>query len=384
MSAPCPDASGGASPAPSAALAAHAQLDTRVAAGVAKCLSDYFAARRAAARGNDACFTEEIVEHLERFTLGGGKRMRPRFAWWGWRAAGGPESGKQATAALRAVSALELIQACALIQDDVMDGSTMRRGHPAMHVAFAGTHRVNGWAGDPERYGASVAVLAGDLALAWADDMLDEAVEDPGARSRVREPWRAMRTEMIAGQFLDIRAQARSDESEATALRVNRLKTAAYSVERPLHFGVALAGADGDLVRALRGYGSDVGTAFQLRDDLLDIYGDPSRTGKPVGDDLREGKRTLLLAIGLRRAREREDRGAARALRAAVGDSGLTEDDVRAIGALLDELGARAAVEERLHGLLERGLRHIAEAPIGGTARDALRALAHKATSRVH
>ncbi|GAA3760220.1 polyprenyl synthetase family protein [Salinactinospora qingdaonensis] len=370
-----------ASPAPSASLTSSAELDGHVPGAVTHVLSDYFAARRSAASEIDPHFSEEVVARLEHFTLGGGKRMRPVFAWWGWRAAGGSGSGQAATTALRAASALELIQACALIQDDVMDGSVLRRGQPAIHVAFAEAHRRNGWAGSPERYGESLAILAGDLALIWADDMLAEVVDDPATRARVRAPWRAMRTEMIAGQFLDLRAQARRDASERTALRVDAVKTAAYSVERPLHFGAALAGADEELVAALRGYGAEVGTAFQLRDDLLGIYGDPARTGKPIGDDLREGKRTLLLAIGLRRAEER-DSSAAEALRAAVGDAELTDDDVRVVGKLLDELGAREAVERQVRELLDSGLQRIGKAPIKATAREALRTLALEATSR--
>lgn len=358
-------------------------LDDRVVDTVVHCLAEYLAARRGAVRESDACVADEVVARLERFTLGGGRRMRPLFAWWGWRAAGGAPSGPMAHGALQAASALELIQACALVQDDVMDGSATRRGQPAMHTALAEEHRAAGWKGDPGRYGRSVAVLAGDLALVWADDLLDEVLVDFGGRGRVRDPWHAMRTEMIAGQFLDIRTQAAADESEAAALRVDRLKTAAYSVERPLHFGAALAGADSELVSTLRAYGADIGTAFQLRDDLLGMYGDPARTGKPVGDDLREGKRTLLLSIGLKQARQRGDRAAEDTLRAAAGDAGLTADDIEAVAGLLDDLGARDAVEEYLHRLVERGLRQVADSAIAGDTRARLAELARWATAHV-
>jgi geranylgeranyl diphosphate synthase type I len=349
---------------------------------VHRCLADYLADRRRAAEAADPVFAAEVVDRLERFTLDGGKRMRPMFAWWGWRAAGGPDRGDAAEAALRAASALELIQACALIHDDVMDGSALRRGRPAVHVAFADEHRDRGWHGAPDRYGHSLAVLAGDLALVWADDMLDAAGLGAAARARARAPWWAMRTEMMAGQFLDVRASAAADASECTALRVDRLKTAAYSVERPLHFGAALAGGDDRLVRALRGYGADVGTAFQLRDDLLGVFGDPAVTGKPVGDDLREGKRTLLLAVGVRRAREQGDAAAGELLRSAVGDPGLSGGGAEAVRSALDRLGARAEVEERLHGLLRQGLRRIDAAPMPAEARAALRDLALRATER--
>ncbi|MDA0567525.1 polyprenyl synthetase family protein [Streptomonospora sp. S1-112] len=353
-----------------------------MAASVTACLRDFFAERSADARAAGAAeFADEVVRRLADFTLSGGKRLRPAFAWWGWRAAGGPADGPRARAALRAGAALELLHACALVQDDVMDGSALRRGRPALHVALAREHAERGWAGRAERYGESVAVLAGDLALAWAEDLFTEAAAALGAGSAAREPWRHVRSELIAGQFLDLRAQAGGDAEPDTALRVDRLKTAAYSVERPLHLGAALAGADDALVRALRGYGTAIGTAFQLRDDLLGVYGDPAATGKPVGDDIREGKPTLLWAVGLRRARERG--GAAEsALREAAGDPALTEARVRDLGALLTDLGARAEVEARIAHTVRTGLAHLGKARVPAAARAALEAMAAQAADR--
>ncbi|RCV49805.1 polyprenyl synthetase family protein [Marinitenerispora sediminis] len=363
--------------------------DDLVVRRVREHLADHLAARARAAGAVAPPFAATVVDWLVRFTVDGGKRTRPLFAWWGWRAAGGAAHGPAATAALRAASALELIQSCALVHDDVMDGSALRRGRPAAHAAFAAEHRAGAWSGDARRYGEALAVLVGDLALVWADDLLDEALDaldaalgEPSARVRVREPWRAMRTEMVAGQFLDLAAQARGEEAESAALRVAVLKTAAYSVERPLHFGAALAGADPARVEALRGYGRDIGTAFQLRDDLLGVYGDPARTGKPVGDDLREGKRTLLLAAGLRRARERGDAAALDTLRSAVGDRGLTAADLAAVRVVLDGLGARDAVEAHVDRLVRRGVRRLGAVRIDAAARDALARLAHRAAER--
>ncbi|MBV2365282.1 polyprenyl synthetase family protein [Streptomonospora nanhaiensis] len=359
-----------------------AGADTAVAAAVTACLREFFAERSADVRAADTAeFADEVVRRLADFTLTGGKRLRPAFAWWGWRAAGGAAGGPRARAALRAAAALELLHACALVQDDVMDGSALRRGRPALHAALAREHAERGWAGRAGRYGESVAVLAGDLALAWAEDLFTEAAAGLGAGRRARAPWRHVRTELIAGQFLDLRAQASGDTAPATALRVDRLKTAAYSVERPLHLGAALAGADDGLVRALRGYGTAIGTAFQLRDDLLGVYGDPAATGKPVGDDIREGKPTLLWSAGLRRARERGG-AAERTLRTASGDPALTPSGVRGLGALLEDLGARAEVESRIARLLRTGLAHIADTPMPGPARAALRALAAQAAAR--
>ncbi|WP_084722891.1 polyprenyl synthetase family protein [Streptomonospora alba] len=346
-------------------------------------LQDFLARRGSAVAGLDADFADEVFDRLARFVLEGGKRIRPTFAWWGWRAAGGAEDGPEAAAALRAGSALELVQAFALIQDDVMDRSTVRRGTPAAHVRFAEDHRTQGWFGDPDRYGENTALLAADLALVWAEDMFTEALSRmPAARERARRPWRAMHTEMVVGQFLDLRSQARSDEAESTPLRINRLKTAAYSAERPLHLGAALADASEEVVSALRRFGEAIGSAYQLRDDLLDLYGDPAQTGKAVGADLREGKRTLLLAVGLRRARARGDRDAVQALDSAIGDPGLTDADVRTVADLLVALGARQAVEQRLAALVDAGTRSLADAPITPAAYEELRRRAHGVITR--
>ena len=260
--------------------------------------------------------------------LGGGKRIRPTFAWWGWRGAGGSVDAPEALSVLRAVSALELIQACALVHDDLMDASALRRGRPTVHVAFARRHADAGWHGRPARFGAAAAILLGDLAMVWADDMFHTCGLPQETLVRAGVPWRAMRTELLGGQYLDVLHQATRDASQAAALRIDRYKTAAYTVERPLHLGAALAGAGPELVDGYRRFGADIGIAFQLRDDLLGVFGDPAVTGKPAGDDLREGKRTLLLAIALERAERRGDHAARAAIEAAVGNPGLTAEEV--------------------------------------------------------
>ncbi|GAB3477105.1 polyprenyl synthetase family protein [Nocardiopsis coralliicola] len=331
----------------------------------------------------DPDFAAEVVDRLHRFVLGGGKRTRPAFAWWGWRAAGGDPSGPRARAVLRAAAGLELVQAFALLQDDVMDGAQLRRGSAAVHVRFAQDHRAGRWRGDAARYGASAAILAADLALVWAEEMLTDALAPyPEALQRVRAPWRSLHSEMVVGQFLDLRTQARGDASVAAPMRINRLKTAAYSVERPLQIGAAAADAGTAVVRALRSYGALVGSAYQLRDDLLDLYGAPEQTGKPLGGDLREGKRTLIVAVGLREAGRRGDAEAAARIEAALGDAALTEDGVRAVARLLEGLGARSAVERRLAGLAERGVRSLDRVPITAAARDQLGRLARSAAVR--
>jgi geranylgeranyl diphosphate synthase type I len=318
------------------------------------------------------------VDALTEFVMRGGKRLRPTFAWWAWRGTGGEEP--EAEGVLQAVASLELVQACALIHDDLIDSSDSRRGRPTVHVAFADLHTAQQWAGLPSSFGRAVAVLIGDLALAWADDMFNESPLPATMLEAARPAWRAMRTEVLAGQYLDIHTQVTGDASPAAALRVSRLKTAAYTVERPLNLGAALAGAPVGQVAPLREFGRDIGIAFQLRDDLLGVFGDPSVTGKPAGDDLREGKRTLLIALGLRQANSAQTE----VLTKALGEPGLSEKEVDEVRATLVEVGAVSAVERRIDELTETALAALDRARLTEPAPAVLAELAAKATQRTY
>jgi geranylgeranyl diphosphate synthase, type I len=357
-------------------------LDDGLRAEVHRQLATFLHGKRDEALHIDPQFVA-AVDSLSEFVLSGGKRLRPTFAWWGWRGAGGSPFDPQAHAVLRAVSSLELIQAGALVHDDLIDDSTTRRGTPTVHVEFTARHRAAGWLGTPERFGAATAILLGDLALAWADDMLRSADLWPDELVRAHAVWQAMRTEVLAGQYLDIVTQACGDEKPETALLIDRYKTAAYTVERPLHLGAAIAGADPALIRAYRRFGADIGIAFQLRDDLLGMFGDPSITGKPAGDDLREGKRTVLLAYGLRAAEEKRRTGAAEVLRSAIGNPRLTEDTITDVRELLIEVGAVAEVERRISALTDSALRNLGATDLDEPAGTRLAELAAQATCRV-
>ncbi|KGF24995.1 polyprenyl synthetase family protein [Corynebacterium tuscaniense] len=318
---------------------------------------------------------------LRDFVLGGGKRIRPTFGWVGYTAAGGLEKGEEdPRAVLRAVSALEFIQACALIHDDIIDASDTRRGNPTVHRAAAANHRSQGWHGDAEVFGQNVAILIGDLALVWADDMWHGSGLSTAARDRAHEPWRGMRSEVIGGQILDISLEAASSESEELANAVNVYKTAAYTIERPLHLGAAVAGADETTITALRGYGRDIGVAYQLRDDLLGVFGDPEVTGKPAGDDLREGKRTVLYSLALRAA-DQTDPVAAEKLRSGIG---VVQDpkDIAELTAIIEGTGAVEDVEKRIAHLTETGLSSLNHAQLDHNAAEALKTMAEKATAR--
>lgn len=345
-------------------------------AAVEQVLRAFFATRRDIVAPLGPVFTD-AADALEQFVIRGGKRSRPGFAWTGWLGAGGDPAGPEAAAVLTACSALELVQACALVHDDIIDSSRTRRGFPTVHVAFEDRHHAAGWPGDGAEYGRAVAILIGDLALAWADDLVHEAGLAPAALARFAPVWASMRTEVLGGQLLDINGEAGCDESVEAALRINRYKTAAYTIERPLHLGAALAGADDALIEALRIYGTDVGIAFQLRDDLLGVFGDPAVTGKPSGDDLREGKRTVLIAEALRRA----DDAAADQIRAGLG-ADLDDDAVDRLRTLLTELGAVDDVERRITELTDTGLAAVAASTATGPAKQLLHDMALAATRR--
>lgn len=232
---------------------------------------------------------EPAVQAIARLAGSGGKRLRALFMYWAFTGAGGDPGSPMIT---DAGAALELIHLAALIHDDVMDASALRRGMPTMQVSFAELHRQREWPGDADQFGAASAIVLGDLALFHADYLLANL---PAESHQVVAD---LKLEMAMGQYLDLRATAAGGADAETALRVALYKTARYSVERPLHLGASLAGRLDELAPGLSAYGIPLGIAFQLADDLLGAFGDSAETGKPVGDDARQGKPTLLLATG--------------------------------------------------------------------------------------
>jgi geranylgeranyl diphosphate synthase, type I len=327
--------------------------------------------------------------------LAGGKRLRAGFCYWGWRACGGPDGHEIFAAA----AALELLHASALVHDDVMDASDTRRGQPSVHRRFAARHAASGWRGSAADFGAGAAILIGDLLLAWTDEMLRASGLAPDAVWRGLGELDAMRTEVFSGQFLDLVGQASGTSAVDSALRVVTYKSAKYTVERPLHLGAELAcatrpgtagqgRAPADPARDLAGrqasreaftqYGIPIGIAFQLRDDILGVFGDPARTGKPVIDDLREGKRTVMLAI----ARERADAEQAAVLDRSIGDLLLSEEGARQVRAVITGTGALAECEAMIDGNVKDALAALDAAPITEQSKSALAELAVAATSR--
>ncbi|MGV0791035.1 bifunctional (2E,6E)-farnesyl/geranyl diphosphate synthase [Mycolicibacterium sp. XJ1819] len=322
----------------------------------------------------------EFTAALEEFVVRGGKRLRPAFAYWGWRAVVDRPGDVVDPDALRLFSALELLHACALIHDDVIDASATRRGMPTVHRLFADRHRAHDWHGSSEQFGMSAAILLGDLALVWADDIVATAELPDAARHRVQHIWAAIRTEVLGGQYLDIAAEASRAESVASAMTVNIYKTASYTISRPLQLGAAAAADRPEVQAAFHELGTNLGVAFQLRDDVLGVFGDPLVTGKPSGDDLRSGKRTVLLAEAVELADER-DPAAAERLRTSIGTE-LTDAQAKQLCEVIESVGALAAVEHRIDVLTRKALDIIDTAPIDEQAKTGLTELARLAANR--
>ncbi|SOC51634.1 polyprenyl synthetase family protein [Ornithinimicrobium cerasi] len=313
--------------------------------------------------------------------LSGGKRLRAAFLYWGWRACGGADD----EAAVRAGSAMEIFQASALLHDDVMDNSDLRRGRPTAHRAFAAEHERRGWNGDPERFGHAAAILAGDLCLSWTDEVFSTSGLPVEALRRARPQFDRMRTQLMGGQYLDVLEGAQGWADLGYAERVERsrvvirYKSAQYSVGHPLLIGARAAGADEGTVAALTTYGLALGEAFQLRDDVLGVFGDPEHTGKPAGDDLREGKHTALIAHAL----ELADPEGSELVSASLGDPDLDATTVETCRQVLAGSGALAATEQ----MIEAGATAAREALAGtaaltGAGREALDALVTICTER--
>ncbi|MDQ1740781.1 MAG: geranylgeranyl diphosphate synthase, type [Pseudonocardiales bacterium] len=311
--------------------------------------------------------------------LTGGKRLRPTFAYWGWRCVH-PAAAAGEAELVRAAASLELLHACALVHDDVMDSSDTRRGQPAAHIRFGRFHREQGWPGSAQSFGAAGAILLGDLLLSWSEELFTSAIgclPPERARAAMAE-FARMRTEVVAGQFLDMLAQARGAFDPDEAVRVVEFKTSKYTVQRPLLLGARAAGGAPELLEALSAYGLLIGEAFQLRDDLLGVFGDPSQTGKPAGDDLREGKRTLLVALAFQAASP-----AQRALlQAGIGDPALTADGVARLREVLEQTGAHEQIEQRIVERAGEAARCLAGGSLQPAAALALLELAQAAAHR--
>jgi geranylgeranyl diphosphate synthase type I len=281
----------------------------------------------------------------------GGKRLRPAFCLNGFLAAGGDPAREPV--AVDAAAALEVLHAFALLHDDVLDDSPLRRGEPTAHERHAAEHRADGWAGEPRRYGEGVAALAGDLAHIYADRLAGTL--SPAAR----EIWHELRTEIIVGQYLDIRVAAERIADPDLSRWIAVCKSGRYTVHRPLTLGAAVAGRL-DLAPAFERYGAALGEAFQLRDDLIDAFGDSTLSGKPTGSDFAQQKMTLLVALAM----PRDDRISRLLAGQSAGGATLAQ--------VITDLDVRGEVERRIDHLVDQARAAIAAAPLDPEWRDEL------------
>ena len=319
--------------------------------------------------------------------------MRPAFCVWGYVAAAGIPSDDELKPLVAAAGSLDVLHVSALIHDDLMDSSDLRRGRPAAHRQFEALHANAGWLGDSAAFGRAGAILLGDLLVMWSAQMLHGAGVDQSTLERALPIVEAMRTEVTCGQYLDIVAQAHPLRKRAPAIgslrptielalddasRVVEYKAARYTVQRPSQIGAALGGGDDELYFALGAYGSPLGRAFQFRDDLLGVFGDPKITGKPAGDDLREGKRTVLVAHAYAHAGD----AGQKLLLQRLGDPALDGTGISELQQVIVESGARDAVESMINEYYERALKALHDTEITEEGRTGLTALADAAVRR--
>ncbi|RAX14800.1 polyprenyl synthetase family protein [Pseudarthrobacter sp. AG30] len=310
----------------------------------------------------------------------GGKRLRALMCYWGWRGAGGEAGASQV---VTAGAALELFQAAALIHDDIIDRSDTRRGGPSVHRRFSQLHTAQGWALDGERFGQAAAILAGDLCLSFSEEAFTDIGERAASGSRARLIFNLMRAEVMAGQYLDILEEVAGpvrDRAGAVgrAQSIIRFKSAKYSTEHPLALGGALAGASNELLRGYSAFALPLGEAFQLRDDVLGVFGDPLTTGKPAGDDLREGKRTVLVALALDQASPAESAF----IDASLGSPDLSEADILDIRRIIEDSGALQATEVLIGEFGAAAFDALEELELEDLPKTALRRLAEATVSR--
>jgi len=385
---PSPDPAVGLSPA--AVLDPADPLGAAFRAAVSERLAAFVARQEPAL----AAMGPELppVQAMAAGLLGGGKRLRPAFFAWGVVAAGGLPAPGALPSLLDAAASFDLLHASALVHDDVMDSSDLRRGQPAAHRRFEALHDAAGWLGDGPGFGRAGAILLGDLLIMWSAQLLGEARLVTEGVARALPLVDLMRTEVTCGQYLDMVVQATPlprwlpevdgrpalAGALADADRVTEHKTARYTVVRPLQAGAAVGGADERLSEQLRAYGSPLGRAFQFRDDLLGVFGDPEVTGKPAGDDLREGKRTVLVA----QAYARTDPAGRQLLVDLLGDPDLGPDGVARLQDVIATSGATAEVEATIAAAHDEALSALDAADVSDEGRTALRALAEAAVRR--
>jgi len=318
---------------------------------------------------------DPVADALGHFLLDSGKRLRPLFATVGCIGAGAEITPEL----LRAAASLELVHVCALIHDDVMDASDTRRGAASIHKQFEALHAAQGLQGSSEQFGIATAILLGDLALIWAAKALHESGLPFESIQRCLPIYDEMRVELMAGQYLDVYEQALASENVERSLKVARFKSGKYSIERPLHFGASLVPSFlPSIIHTYSEYGLPLGEAFQLRDDVIGVFGDPQKTGKPAGDDLREGKRTVLVATTLSRATKAQRE----VFLGLLGRRDLDSPQIETLRQIIVETGALAELESIIEEMTFKAHKALTTGEITPLAVELLDEMAIAATQR--
>lgn len=353
-------------------------------------LDDFLAARKS----EFETISSDLLPMLEyaQTLIVGGKRFRGQFCYWSWHGhlgqANNTANSDQQKAIAKICAALELFHAAALVHDDVIDQSDTRRSNPAVHKQFEQLHRQSGWAADAKRFGESAAIILGDLLLAWSSELFGNALltaPNSAIEAACRDQFARMRVEVMAGQYLDILEEnsASGRPVESAVERANKVmlyKTAKYSIEAPLLIGAAFAGASESQLAALSSFAIPLGLCFQLRDDVLGVFGDPSVTGKPAGDDLREGKRTVLVAL----ARAGMNEADAREFDELLALGSLESSQISKMQNDIIAVGALAEVEKLIEQLGVQAVAELEKIAVSPEASSELHALAAQVINRSH
>lgn len=310
---------------------------------------------------------EELTGNLSGFLFRGGKRLRPALLYYSYRGC----RGKCEEAVMPLAMAVELLHTYLLIHDDIMDRAELRRGEPSAHVLYRDLHQARDWAGDSSHFGAAAAILLGDLAQTHALELFTSVETEQKVRADLARCYSVMCDEVILGQYLEMTAGFRQHLTEPELLKVLQMKSGRYSVERPIQLGALLAGASAEVLEALAAYGAGMGEAFQLQDDLLGIFGDAERVGKPVGSDLAEGKFTVLIHHTLDRA-PAEDR---QVVLQALGNAGLAAGEVERVQTIIEECGARRHVVDMVEERMEAAMAALSDLELEPEGEEFLRGL---------
>jgi len=294
----------------------------------------------------------EMLDHITDITLRGGKRIRAALLFYSYMAHG----GKDEKMALYASMSIELAQTYLLIHDDIMDRDILRRGGSTIHHIYRqlAEKRYKGRI-ESEHYGRSIAILAGDTANGFSNEILAELPIDSKLTRRALLELNKMYNKEYFGQLLDINSELIDNVSRNDVVRIHELKTSPYTFDTPMKLGAILAGADEKTVDRLSKYAIPLGVAFQIQDDILGMFGREEKLGKPTTSDLREGKRTLLILDAL----EKADRGDRQTILENLGNESVGEAELQKVKEIVQKTGALEMSRDMAKGFVNKAIEGI-------------------------